>query len=148
MPTAAKLVAALIFAVIAYVAADQYAFVVPDGRPAGPLREVSALVGLLTGWFVMGDFVMKPRGTVEAMGTGVRCSVTLAFVVLVIYSIWEMLDRALDGRYKGLQDALLDIFARALAFGTPIFTPGVLGVLLLGGLMGGALAKFAADRWK
>lgn len=148
MPTAAKLVAAMIFAIIAYLAADQYAYVVPEGRPAGSLREVSALFGLMTGWFVMGNFLMKRRGSVEAMGTGMRCSVTMTFAVLVVYSVWEMFSRALDGRYKGLQDALLDVVARALAFGTPIFTPGVLGVLLLGGLFGGALAKFAADRWK
>lgn len=148
MPTAAKLVAAIVFAAVAFLAADQYAPLIPDGRPAGALREVAALIGLICGWFVMGDFLKKPHGMVESMGTGLRCSVTIAFTLLVMYSVWEMLMRSIDGRYRGVQDAILDVFARLLALGTPIFTPGVLGVLVLGGLFGGAAAQVAASRWK
>lgn len=148
MPTAAKLVAAVTFAIVAFLAADQYAAVIPDGRPPGVLREVSAIVGLLCGWFILGNFLMTPRGQVEAMGTGMRTSVTLAFILLMAFAVWDMLGRALDGRYRNPLESILDIFGRALVLGKPIFTPGVLGVLLLGGLIGGALAHFASRRWK
>lgn len=148
MPTAAKLVAAVVCAIVAYLAAAQYAAVIPDGRPAGLLREVSAVVGFLCGWFVLGNFLMKPRGQIEAMGTGMRTSVTMTFILLMAFSVWEMLLRAIDGRYKNPLDSILDIFGRALVLGKPIFTPGVLGVLLLGGLFAGVVAHYASTRWK
>lgn len=148
MPTAAKLVAAVVFAMVAYLAAMQYAPVMPEGRPTGLLAEVSALIGLLCGWFIMGDFLSRPRGRIEAMGTGVRVSVTMAFVTLIVFSIVEMMERAIEGRYKSPMEAVLDIFGRALSFGQPILTPGVLAALALGGLFGGAVAHWAAARWK
>lgn len=148
MPTAAKLVAAAIFALVAFIAADQYAPLIPDGRPAGPLREVTAIIGVICGWTIMGSFLRRSHSAVEAMGTGLRVSVTIAFVSLILFSIWDVLMRAIDGRYKHPMDSLLDVFGRALVLGTPIFSPGVLGVLALGGLAGGALAHAASTRWK
>lgn len=148
MPTASKLVAAIVCAIVAFLAAGQYAAVMPDGRPAGLLPEVSAIVGFLSGWFVLGNFLTRPRARLEAVGTGIRTSVTMAFILLIGFSTWEMLLRAIDGRYKNPLEAVLDIFGRALVLGQPIFTPGVLGMLLLGGLVAGAVAHFASTRWK
>lgn len=148
MPTAAKLVAAIIFAVVAWLAADQYAPLMPDGRPAGVLREVSAIIGVMCGWTVLGGFLMKPRGRIEAMGTGVRTSITITVIVLVIFSVWDMLYRSIQGRYDGPMEAVLDIFGRAVVLGQPMFNPGVVSVLLLGGLIGGAAAHWAGSKWK
>lgn len=148
MPTAAKLVAGLCFAFVAYLAAAQFVLALPGGRPAGVMREVSAVVGLLCGWFILGGFFRKPRSFVEAAGTGIRTSVTLAFVLVIAYSIWDVLGRAVDGRYRSPLDSVLDVFARLLVLGQPVFTPGVLGVLLVGGILGGACAHFASTRWK
>lgn len=148
MPTAAKLVAAIIFAGVAWLAADQYVPLMPDGRPAGVLREVSAIIGVMCGWVILGGFLMKPRGRIEAMGTGVRTSLTIAFFVLLIFSVWDMLARSVQGRYAGPMEAVLDIFGRALVLGRPLFSPEVVSVLLLGGLIGGAVAQFARTRWK
>lgn len=148
MPTAAKLMAAVCFAVVAYVAADQYAFFIPDGRPPGLLREISALIGVICGWSVLGRFLERPRTRVEAMGTGIRTSATMAFFTLLLFSIGDVLNKAIDGRYKDPKEALLDVFARAIVLGTPIVTSTVLAVLLLGGLLAGAIAQMAGARWK
>lgn len=148
MPTAAKLVAALILAAVAWIAADQYAPLLPDGRPAGVLREVSAIIGIICGWMILGGFLMKPRGRIEAMGTGVRTSLTIAFLVLVIFSVWDMLYRSTQGRYDGPMEAFLDVFGRAVVLGRPMFNPEVVSVLLLGGLFAGAMAHWAGSKWK
>jgi len=147
MPTAAKLVAAIAFGFVAFLAAHLYALSVPNGRPVGVLREVSAVVGVLCGWFVMGPFAHRARGSVEAMGTGIRTSLTIVVWVVLIFACADMLDRAVKGRYDTPLDALLGVFEQALVLLPNLAKPDVLGVLLLGGLFAGALAQWAGKRW-
>ncbi|MDP2082860.1 MAG: TrgA family protein [Pseudotabrizicola sp.] len=147
MPTAAKLVAAIIFGFVAFLAAHLYALSLPDPRQSGVLREVSAVVGVLCGWFVMGPFVMRSRRPVDAMGAGVRTSLTILIGVVLIFATVEMLDRAMKGRFKTPLDAILAIFEHSLRLATPIAQPEILGVLLLGGLAGGAVTYWAGRRW-
>ena len=148
MPTAAKLFSAFAFAAVAYLAAHLYALGLPDGRPAGYLREVSALVGLFCGWWIMGPMATKGRGRIEAMGTGVRTSFTIALMVLFIFATSDMLGRSVKGRYDTPMDAVLGIFELMLLLAPPLFTADILGVLLLGGLIGGAIAQWAGRTWK
>ncbi|MDR7126904.1 TrgA family protein [Pseudotabrizicola sp. 4114] len=147
MPTAAKLFAAIIFALVAALAAHLYALALPPGRPPGVLREVSAGVGVICGWWIMGPAATRARGRVEAMGGGIRTALTIVVLVVLIFACAEMMDRAIKGRYKTPLDAVLGIFEQALALIPPLAQPDVLGVLLLGGLMGGAVAHWAGQRW-
>lgn len=147
MPTAAKLFAAIAFALVAAVAAQLYVLALPAGRAGGSLREVSALVGLICGWTIMGAAAHRARSRVDAMGTGIRTSFTIVIVVVVIFACVEMLDRAIKGRYKTPLDAVLGVFEQALVLAPPLARPDILGVLLLGGLVGGAIAHWAGQRW-
>ncbi|WP_103332945.1 TrgA family protein [Pseudotabrizicola formosa] len=147
MPTAAKLFAALAFALVAAVAAHFYALDLPEGRSAGVLREVSALVGAVCGWIIMGRAAHRRPSRVEAMGTGIRTSLTIVVLVVLIFAIADMLERAIKGRYKTPLDAVLGVFEQAMVLAPPLAQPDILGVLLLGGLIGGALAHWAGRRW-
>ena len=147
MPTAAKLFAAAVIAIVAAVAAHLYALDLPEGRPAGLLREVSALVGVACGWMIMGAAAHRSRSRVDAMGTGIRTSVTIVVLVVLIFAIAEMMGRAFKGRYKTPLDAILGVFEQALLLVPPLAQPDILGVLLLGGLIGGAVAHWAGQRW-
>ncbi|TGD63263.1 TrgA family protein [Tabrizicola sp. WMC-M-20] len=147
MPTAAKLFAAIAFALVAAVAAHFYALDLPEGRSAGLLREVSALVGAACGWVIMGRAAHRSRSRVDAMGTGIRTSLTIVVVVMVIFAIVDVLGRAMKGRYKTPLDAILGVFEQAMVLAPPLAQPDTLGVLLLGGLIGGAVAHWAGQRW-
>ena len=147
MPTAAKLVAGLVFGFVAFLAAHFYALSLPGGASSGVLRQVSAVVGVLCGWFVMGPFAKRARGPVDAMGAGVRTSLTMLIFVLLIFAIVDMMDRAFKGRFKTPLDAILSIFEQSMRLIVPVAQPGILGVLLLGGLAGGAMAHWAGRRW-
>lgn len=147
MPTAAKLVSAIAFACIAFLAAHLYGQAMPGGRPAGVLRETSAVIGVLCGWFIMGASAPRARGRIEAMGTGIRTSFTMVVFVVLIFACVDALDRAMKGRYDSPLDAFLGVLEQALVLAPPVAAPGVLGVLLLGGLFGGALAHWAGQRW-
>jgi hypothetical protein len=147
MPTAAKLVSAIAFGFVAFLAAHLYGAAMPGGRPSGALREVSAVVGVLCGWFIMGPFAHRAKGRIEAMGTGIRTSLTIVVIVVLVFACVDMLDRAIKGRYDTPLDALLGVFEQALALVPPLAQPDILGVLLLGGLFGGGLAYWAGRRW-
>lgn len=147
MPTAAKLFSAIVFAGVAWLAAQLYAQALPDGRPAGLLREISALVGVVCGWFIMGRFARRGRGRVESMGTGVRTSLAIVASLVLLFAIRDMLQRSVKGRYDSPMDAVLGIFEQALILGGTVFQLEVLAVLLLGGLFGGAVAHWAAENW-
>ena len=147
MPTAAKLFSAIVFAGVAWLAALVYAQALPDGRPAGLIKEISALVGVFCGWFVMGRFARRGRGRIESMGTGVRTSLSIVLALVLLFAIREMLQRSVEGRYKTPMDALLGIFEQALILGNSVLQVEVISVLLLGGLFGGAVAHWAAENW-
>lgn len=147
MPTAAKLFAAVFFAIVAGLTAHIYALGLPEGQTAGRLREVSAVVGLLCGWLVMGPAAHRAGRRIDAMGAGIRTSVIMVLFVLLIFACVEVMERAFMGRYKTPLDAVLAVFDHALRMAPPIGQPESLATLLLGGLLGGAFAHWAAKRW-
>ena len=146
MPTGAKLIAAISFAVVGWVLANFYAINVPDAVALGPIREVAALVGAITGWKVMGPSTGK--GYVEAAGAGIKTSVVLAVVALFLLALGEMLDNSVRMRYDGALDAILDVFQTMMKRSGALLSTGVFGTILFGGIVGGLLTENAGRRWK
>lgn len=146
MPTAAKLVSALLFGVIGYLAARAVIPAMPEGHSVGRLVPLSAGLGVVTGWLVMGGLV--GRGLVAAAGQGLRTSVTLLFWVLVATAIVEMLRRALRKTYDDPMEAVVSVLELMLGNLLLAATPAVLGTLVLGGCVAGVLAELAHRRWK
>lgn len=146
MPTGAKLMAALSFAVVGWVLANYYAMNAPDATALGPIREVAALVGVAVGWKVMGPSVGK--GYVEAAGSGIKTAVVLAVAALFLLALSEMLENSVKMRYDGALDAILDVFQTMVKRSEALLSLGVFGTVLLGGIIGGLLTENAGRRWK
>ncbi len=146
MPTGAKLVAAISFAVVGWVLANYYSLNMPDASAAGPIREGAAVVGAIVGWMVMGPSVGK--GYVEAAGSGIKTAVLLAVVALFFLALREMLDNSVKLRYDGALDAILDVFQTMAKRSQALLSLGVFGTILLGGIIGGLLTENAGRRWK
>jgi len=146
MPTAAKLVAAVTFALVAAIAAQMYVPALPEGAQVGWFREICAAVGFICGWRTMGRLV--GRGYGEAMGAGVRTAIVMAFWLVLGFAINEMLYRATKMRYGGSpMEAVLAVFDLMLYYARLMVTPEVIGTLLIGGVAGGLLAEAAGRRW-
>jgi len=146
MPTAAKLVAAVVFAIVAALAAHLYIPALPEGTQIGRFREIAAAMGVICGWRTMGRRV--GRGYGEALSSGVRTSATLTFWLVLGFSINEMVYRATKLRYGGSpMEAVLAVFELMLYYARLMLTPEVLGTLLVGGLIGGLLAEWSSRRW-
>ena len=146
MPTAAKLAAALCFAVVGWVLADYFALTMPDASSVGPIRPGAAVLGLIIGWRVMGPSVGK--GYVEAAGSGIKTSVVLGFFALLFLSLKEMLEKSVKQLYSGALDAILDVFVTMAQRAEGLLSLGVIGTMLIGGIVGGLLAESASRRWR
>jgi len=146
MPTAAKLVAAVFFALVGWLAANAHVPSLGENPAVGYFREITALIGLVTGWRVMGNLAGQGYG--EAMGAGLRTSVTLAFFALLVFATWLMVGESMKMRYDGPMAAILGVFTIMMEQARNMLTVGVMGVLILGGLLGGAASEWAKRRWK
>lgn len=146
MPTAAKIVAALAFAVVGWLAANAYVPQMPEGTSVGLLREIVAALGWVLGWFTLGPALGK--GYVDALSLGLRTSILVVFWALVGFSTYAMIMRSTRMLYNDAGEALLDIPIQMIQYGKLMGDPVFIGTLIVGGVLGGWAAEFAARRWK
>ena len=145
MPTAAKLVAAALFAALALLAAEIYRPLLPEGTQTGWLHLGSAAIGLICGWRIMGRLVGK--GYLTAMNTGIRVSVTVLFWALLAFSIAVMIRRSTKMLYDDAGEAILAVFALMLEYAKLMLDAQFIAAVLLGGLLCGWLTEFVGRRW-
>jgi hypothetical protein len=145
MPTGAKAVAAIAFAVVGLVIASTYVPLMPEAAAVGPFREFSAAIGAIVGWKVMGPSVGK--GYLDAAASGLKTVVVLVFFAFLMLGIYEMLQESVRMRYDGPLEAIIDIFARMMERAPPLGTFNVLMTMVIGGIVGGVLSENASRRW-
>ncbi len=145
MPTAAKLTGAVLFALVAALAAHLFIPTLPEGTQIGYFREISAAVGFICGWRVMGT--LTGRGYTEAMGSGIRTSVAILFWLLLGFSIYEMIRKSMKMLYDGPMEAVVGIFDLMLKNGQLLIHPATPVALLIGGVLGGWITEWVGRRW-
>ncbi len=114
VPTAAKLFAAFAFAVLAFFTAEIFKPHMPEGTQFGYFSFVSALIGLVAGWRVMGP--EAGRGNWQAVNSGLKTSAVMVGLALVIFSTYEMFLLAFRPAYEGPMEAIVGIFDLAVDF--------------------------------
>ncbi|MDW4551412.1 TrgA family protein [Defluviimonas sp. D31] len=145
MPTAAKLFAAFAFAVVAFFAAEVFKPHMPEGTQFGYFSFVSALIGVVAGWRVMGPDA--GRGNWMAVNSGIKTSACAVGLALLIFSTYEMLRLAFRPAYKSPMEAVVGIFELAVEYSISLIAWDVLVVLVVGGALAGLLSEWAARRW-
>lgn len=146
MPTAAKIVGAISFAIFGYFAALAVIPVLPEGTQIGRMREISAFIGLLNGWFVMGRLTGK--GYRSGIGSGIRTAITVVIWALIVFAIYEMVLRSTKLRYDGPMEAVTAAFGLMLEYGKLLLTKEIIGTILIVGGICGAITEWAGKRWK
>lgn len=141
MPTAAKLVAAFVFAVCGYIAADLIRVGLPNGVAPKWLFPISIGIPLLIGWRVTGKMVGHNYGV--SMNNGIYGIVLSVVSVTFIFSVGLMVKKSRRLVYDGPMEALVDVFALMLDYGIELLNPYVLVTLVLGGFVGGVGAEWA-----
>lgn len=146
MPTGAKAMAAISFAVVGWLLANVYVPAMPEVQSVGYFRELTAGLGAVIGWKVMGNSV--GRGYVGAVGAGWKTVIVLVFFALLLFGIYEMLMQSVRMRYDGPFEAIVDVFKRMMNRAPPLLSTGVLAVALVGGGIAGVLSENANRRWR
>lgn len=146
MPTAAKLFAALAFALLAFFVAEILKPHMPEGTQFGNFSFYCALIGLVAGWRVMGP--AAGRGKWEAVNAGIRTSAVMLAIALLVFSIYQMLVLAFRKSYDGPMEAVVGIFGVGVDYFLQVLAWDVIAVLVVGGGLAGLLSEWAARRWK
>ena len=145
MPTASKLVAAVVFALLGFIAAQTFVKYLPEGTPVGNFREITAATGFIVGWLVMGKLTRK--GYREAINSGLVTALMLVFWALLGFSLYFMLKKSMRMMYDGPMEAVLGVFQLMFDYGKMLLVPDMIGVILLGGVIAGIVTEWAGKRW-
>ena len=152
MPTAAKLVSAVLFAALAWWVGDTIArTVLEEGVQVGRFREMLAAGGALIGWRYLGREVTGRTGrgttTARAVTAGISGAALLLVFGVLIHSFWVMIVRSLDGAYTEVgraASAWMDFIWGDLV---TVAHPLVLGTLFGGGAVVGLVGGFVGRRF-
>ena len=142
MPTAAKLLGAILFAALAAAVSLMTIPRLPENFAYGRMVEINAALGLILGWTQAG--ARAGRGWGSATGNGLTTSVVLALAALFVDSTCRMILLSLDKRYRGPMEAVMDVFEQMLEFGSLLIAPLPLIALLGGGFVIGWLLEAVA----
>ncbi|PJJ86714.1 hypothetical protein CLV77_1269 [Brevirhabdus pacifica] len=150
MPTASRLVAAVILAIAAGLVADLYLENLPREYRPPHIVPGWSLIGLLVGWFTLGG---RGAGSsqdswVVRFNQGIVAGALVLFWGVLIFSIVEMIERSMQKRYRGVEDALTGVFELMGEAGLVIFSLEILLTAAIGGLLAAFLAAWVGRRWK
>lgn len=146
MPTAAKLAAALLFALVAFATSRAVMALFPTGTQFGAFALICAAIGALVGWRVMGPRAGK--GLSSSAGAGVATSFVVVFWAIFFFALDEMLKNSIRTHYDGPFDAIVGAFEIAAQYAAALFDPTILGLLLVGGALSGLVVEWVSRRWR
>ncbi len=147
MPTAAKLVAGIMWALLAWFASNLIKPYFPEGMDLGYFAEVNAALGLVLGWTMAG-----PRanlgGWSAAISYGVTTTVALVVVGVFLHSFAEMVRLSLSRRYEGPIEGLVAVFGMMVDYFVLMAKRDVMVFLAVGAVVAGLVTEWAGRRWR
>lgn len=145
MPTAARLAAAIMLAILGWVLSELIRPLMPEGTGFGSFNYVNTFIGICVGWTVVGS--RAGRGFVQGINNGVTGVVVLIIWGLAVHSSAEMFRLAMRNRYDSPMEAITAIFLIASEYGLMIATLTVISTAFVAALIIGPVTDFVAKRW-
>ncbi|MGB7318461.1 MAG: TrgA family protein [Planktotalea sp.] len=144
MPTAARVIAALCLAALAWLVSDMVKPLFEEGKTFGNFNLINAVVGFLVGWQVVG--ARAGRGMGAAINNGLTGGVVMLFWALLLHSSYKMFQVSMRGRYDGAFEAAAAAFQIMFEFATLIATPLIITTLVVGSALSGLFAEYTSRR--
>jgi hypothetical protein len=145
MPTAPKLVAALLFAALAFFVSELVKPLLPPGTQFGLLSPVNAALGALMGWRISG--ARAGLSMSASLGYGLTTMGLTVFWSLFLWSGYLMVQASTRLRYSGPAQALQDMGATFINLAQTMATGQIIGSLVVGALFFGWLTENVARRY-
>jgi hypothetical protein len=147
MPTAAKLVAGILFFLIGWQAAKFTLLTFPPEMAATFFPLTIGLIGFWQGWTVSGT--RAGQGFRAALGNGMRCGVQVAFFGLLLFALRTMFQRSANLRYDSPGEATIATIELFIEyFQQTLEIPHIWGTLLIGGAIAGLLTEAIGRIWR
>ncbi|MDA5555853.1 TrgA family protein [Shimia sp. MMG029] len=143
MTTSNKLIAAICLAFIGGLVAEFVKPQMPEGSDPGHMTLISAVVGILVGWRIMG----RRAGRVGSLELGILGVFWLVFWGLALFGLIEMLRLALRRHFDEPVEAMEAVVTIALDYGLYLSATPILITLVIGAIVSGYLTNFAHRRW-
>ncbi|MBT8408865.1 MAG: TrgA family protein [Alphaproteobacteria bacterium] len=145
MPTAAKLIAAISFMILAWLISEQLKEVLPEGSALDLFAPINALVGLVMGWRIAGT--RAGDGVTAAIGNGLTTVCSAFFWGILIWSAYDMFRRSVRGRYGSPMDAIADLFNQMVDYGALVVDPAVVATAVFGSVVCALIVEIANRKW-
>jgi hypothetical protein len=146
MWTAAKLVAGVLFAGLAWYASQLIKPEFPEGTDLGWFAEVNAAIGFVMGWIIAGT---RAGGSWSAaVSYGLTTAVAMTVAGLFLHSGAEMVRRSLMRVYDGPAEAVVAVFELMVEHGLIMATAPIIGTLLIGGVMAALLVEITGRNFR
>lgn len=146
MPTAAKLVAGILWALLAWFASNLIKPYFPEGMDLGLFAEVNAAWGFLLGWVMAGP--RAGMGWNAAISYGLTTTVFLVISGVFLHSFVEMVRLSLRRLYEGPVEGLVAVFGLMVEYFGIMAQTEVLVTLLVGGIFAGLVTEWSGRRWR
>ncbi len=147
MPTAARLVAAILFALlfwlVSQLALPQFALA-EEADPRGFVM-INTLAGLVLGWQLAGSGAGRRRWS-GAVNQGLTTMIATVFVALFLHGMVRMVALSLRKYYDGPAEAVIGVFALMIEIGRTAATSQVITVLVLGAVVLGIAVEWVGRR--
>jgi hypothetical protein len=145
MPTAGRLVAAILYGLLAWLVSEMIKPLFPAGMDFGRFSEINALIGVVVGWIVAGS--RAGLGWRASVGSGLTASAAVLFWCLFLQSFGEMVRKSLRMQYGGAMDAVVGVFQLMIEHVQVMASSLVIVTLLVGGIVAGLIVEWSARRW-
>lgn len=146
MPTAAKLMSAIVLALLAMIVSEQFKPLKPEGTDFGIFTYVNGAIGAIVGWRFIG--AKAGNGTVHSINAGLTGMLVLILVTLFVHAFWIMQANSFKLRYSTTTQAIQDMFNIMTENGLLLMQPNILITLVGGALFCGLISEATSRRWK
>ncbi|MEE9387462.1 MAG: TrgA family protein [Paracoccaceae bacterium] len=140
-----KLIAGLFFAALGFFCGDLVRPLLPEGTQTGLLNVTLAVLGFVSGWRVSGG--RAGSGIWSGFGYGLTSSAVILFWGVFLFAGNKALQYSLDKRFKGPMEALKAMIDFGLEYYVLLAAPSIIVAAVVGGIFGGWLTEWVAERW-
>lgn len=145
MPTAAKLVAAVLLALLGAATSEVIKQVTTEEINFGYFTLVNLVLGGACGWIIVGP--RAGHGWSAAINNGVTGAVALVFWGLFVQGVNEMVRLSFKSRYDSIFEATASVFELMGKYGLFLLDANVIVLLVAGALVTGFATEVAERRW-
>ncbi|EAQ01579.1 tellurite resistance protein [Pseudooceanicola batsensis HTCC2597] len=149
MPTAARIVAAVCIAFVAWVVSGLVKQALADEIPDfGNFVIFTVIVAALCGWTILGRRADRGRlGMLNAIGVGLTAMAMTVFWVLLANATLESFQIGMERRFHDPMKVIYGIYPVAVRYGQVLLETTILTWLVAGGAISGILSHSAGQQW-